>query len=539
MSDCASACENTCADPSLQDKVCTTECSPGCVCKEGLVRNHKNQCVEISKCTNESCEPNEEFSECGSHCEPTCAQPQGPQICTADCVAGCKCIKGFVKDHNGFCVSIQNCTDESCGNNQYYTLCGTACPKTCDNMKIEMCTSQCVAGCFCEEPFVKDDAGTCVHPLECTNSTCALPLEQGSCEASMMVYGFDVNENKCVEWSYGGCEGNENRFDTMEQCEKACHTQKEETPKPSSEARCQQPIVTGKCRAYIEKFAFDPEQNRCVTFTYGGCDANENNFDTMSECDEHCPPLADHTTTVGIETDTDNAVQKMCNQSIESGMCMAYMERFAYHPEKDQCEMFIYGGCGGNENNFLTKKECEEKCMATVMMKIVQPIEKCNQHIVTGPCRGRFEKWAYNSSSLICQKFTYGGCGGNYNRFETEKECQSECYNRIVQPVEICNLHMEKGPCRGFLKKYGYNVETKQCEMFVYGGCQGNSNRFDTREHCEYECLHIMPNEDVGHVITTSTRVEKYTQAETASTKKLTVTVFTGFVIVCIAAFVV
>jgi hypothetical protein len=36
--------------------------------------------------------------------------------------------------------------------------------------------------------------------------------------------------------------------------------------------------------------------------------------------------------------------------------CEAYMPRFYYNSAKKSCQEFIYGGCGGNENNFVTKE---------------------------------------------------------------------------------------------------------------------------------------------------------------------------------------
>jgi len=45
----------------------------------------------------------------------------------------------------------------------------------------------------------------------------------------------------------------------------------------------------------------------------------------------------------------------------------------------------------------------------------------------TGPCRGLFPKYYYESSSQSCKSFTYGGCDGNGNRFDTEAECMAAC----------------------------------------------------------------------------------------------------------------
>ncbi|KPU73282.1 uncharacterized protein Dana_GF26381, partial [Drosophila ananassae] len=50
------------------------------------------------------------------------------------------------------------------------------------------------------------------------------------------------------------------------------------------------------------------------------------------------------------------------NSFVEGQNCLALLENFSYHKATDECKPFIYGGCGGNENNFETKNECEDKC---------------------------------------------------------------------------------------------------------------------------------------------------------------------------------
>nr|AUF41104.1 protease inhibitor-like protein [Anastrepha obliqua] len=60
-----------------------------------------------------------------------------------------------------------------------------------------------------------------------------------------------------------------------------------------------------------------------------------------------------------------------------------------------------------------------------------------------------------------------------------------------VQAVDksACSQPREIGPCRKADPKFFYNSETKACEDFLYGGCKGNDNRFDTKEECEKTCL--------------------------------------------------
>ncbi|ESO96956.1 hypothetical protein LOTGIDRAFT_115215, partial [Lottia gigantea] len=41
-----------------------------------------------------------------------------------------------------------------------------------------------------------------------------------------------------------------------------------------------------------------------------------------------------------------------CKLASEPGMCKGYFPRFYFNHKSGKCEGFVYGGCGGNENNF-------------------------------------------------------------------------------------------------------------------------------------------------------------------------------------------
>lgn len=53
-------------------------------------------------------------------------------------------------------------------------------------------------------------------------------------------------------------------------------------------AACRLPIVPGPCQSLVTRWAFDAAQGKCITFTYGGCKGNGNQFYSEKECKEYC-----------------------------------------------------------------------------------------------------------------------------------------------------------------------------------------------------------------------------------------------------------
>ncbi|XP_032663851.1 spondin-1 isoform X1 [Odontomachus brunneus] len=51
----------------------------------------------------------------------------------------------------------------------------------------------------------------------------------------------------------------------------------------------------------------------------------------------------------------------------------------------------------------------------------------CMEEADAGPCRGYFQRWAFNPQKLMCLPFAYGGCRGNRNNFLTSDECDNTC----------------------------------------------------------------------------------------------------------------
>jgi hypothetical protein len=51
---------------------------------------------------------------------------------------------------------------------------------------------------------------------------CDLPADPGPCRALIPRWYFNSNSGECEEFNYGGCQGNDNNFESLRACEAAC-----------------------------------------------------------------------------------------------------------------------------------------------------------------------------------------------------------------------------------------------------------------------------------------------------------------------------
>uniref|UniRef100_A0A8C4N2Z7 BPTI/Kunitz inhibitor domain-containing protein n=1 Tax=Eptatretus burgeri TaxID=7764 RepID=A0A8C4N2Z7_EPTBU len=113
-----------------------------------------------------------------------------------------------------------------------------------------------------------------------------------------------------------------------------------------------------------------------------------------------------------------------------------------------------------------------------------------------GPCIGNEPQFFYNSSSMVCEPFTYGGCMGNANRFKSIEECHKTCRTDAV-----CSLPVLVGKCKAIKPAWAFDMHKNACTMFTYSGCQGNGNRFSSKIECEMLCQrqqHVLSDIEEG-----------------------------------------
>ncbi|XP_055386335.1 thrombin inhibitor hemalin-like [Condylostylus longicornis] len=121
---------------------------------------------------------------------------------------------------------------------------------------------------------------------------------------------------------------------------------------------CKLPVEIGPCRARKPRFYFDNQKNSCIKFFYGGCEGNDNNFLTKEECEKACG--TSYALIIRYYKLSD--YEDVCALPVNLGTCRAKVPRFYFNLRRKRCEIFYYGGCGGNLNNFKTLEECEEIC---------------------------------------------------------------------------------------------------------------------------------------------------------------------------------
>lgn len=200
--------------------------------------------------------------------------------------------------------------------------------------------------------------------------------------------------------------------------------------------------------------------------------------------------------------------------------------RFYYNVKTKTCQSFLYGGSAGNANNFFTKEECEEVCGVQKQTSFSQPPPKqkpnkknpfnqpmpignsnkdkiCLLPKVVGRGRAALPRFYFNAEKGKCEQFTFGGGGdGNANNFDTMEECEKKCgksgknsFNQPFPPKNAkknkkCFLPKNAGRGREKIIRFYFNAKSGTCEVFVFGGGEGegNANNFETKEECEEMC---------------------------------------------------
>ncbi|XP_048259425.1 papilin-like [Haliotis rufescens] len=326
---------------------------------------------------------------------------------------------------------------------------------------------------------------------------CIQEAKAGQCYASIPKWYYDYSSGVCREFSYGGCNGNENNFNTKEECDTFCRPQE----------ICILPYETGPCRALIARWAYDSTSNECQEFNYGGCSGNPNNFESKESCERRCRSRSPDRSMSG----------DVCSLPRAGGTCDGYDILWYYDTSRSRCNRFIYTGCAGNGNRFGSEAECQAACeghpgtLAPVVLTTtttpaprVKVSALCDQRPDSARCDNSNDpsdyeiKWYYDSERGVCTRFYYGGCGGNENRFDNRPDCQSRCvYGRQVKTTPYPALLTTAAPLNCRHSAYGCCKDGyTTAEDEYHSNCDDGPNVIERRKGEDYEIL-VRPDKDV------------------------------------------
>ena len=188
------------------------------------------------------------------------------------------------------------------------------------------------------------DQGVCCPKMQ---TICTQPLRVGNCDRSVRRYWYSAATRECQSFEYTGdynflqppriicifvgCQGNDNNFETLVDCQTFCRN-------AAPEPRC------------LQGQAYKDNQGKFVTCSpnrqASSCPAN---FECFFDGSLHaCCPTKAFTCSLSPNSG------KTCGPGISF--------KYYYNSQTQECESFEYLGCDGNSNNFASRTECETFC---------------------------------------------------------------------------------------------------------------------------------------------------------------------------------
>ncbi|OON22328.1 Kunitz/Bovine pancreatic trypsin inhibitor domain protein [Opisthorchis viverrini] len=52
-----------------------------------------------------------------------------------------------------------------------------------------------------------------------------------------------------------------------------------------------------------------------------------------------------------------------------------------------------------------------------------------------------------------------------------------------------CGYHADPGPCNFPVRRFYYDKDLGECKEFTYSGCLGNLNNFESKASCKMVCI--------------------------------------------------
>ncbi|XP_026164806.1 kunitz-type protease inhibitor 1a [Mastacembelus armatus] len=149
-----------------------------------------------------------------------------------------------------------------------------------ENLNNYLSKAECTNACYGSEKSGKSGRALPVPELQGEKCGTTCTSQQFTCaNGCCLDPGLECDSTpQCSDGSdEQKCEDLNNKFQILRQI-----------PVDEQKARCTEHPDTGNCRESFTKWYYNPVKRECFRFNYGGCEGNENRFDTEESCKRVC-----------------------------------------------------------------------------------------------------------------------------------------------------------------------------------------------------------------------------------------------------------
>ena len=157
------------------------------------------------------------------------------------------------------------------------------------------------------------------------------------------------------------------------------------------------------------------------------------------------------------------------------------------------CAPFLYGGCGGNANNFGTLEECRDRCQTLAGADDAPEREPSTTELPAGLEGTAAPEREPNTTEPPAGLEGTAAPDREPNTTEPPAGLEGTAAPDGRRPrhrtAAVCFLPRDSGSCLSYAPMFYYDVRTSSCHQFIYRGCGGNGNRFHTSSECRQRCV--------------------------------------------------
>ncbi|KAL1465935.1 hypothetical protein MTO96_043041 [Rhipicephalus appendiculatus] len=235
----------------------------------------------------------------------------------------------------------------------------------------------------------------------------------------MPMWWFNTQSGKCEQFYYGGYGGNQNKYESKEECIENCAAKKHEYLQSkhimerltrASDYRSEDVEVGGEGGTF-----------RVRSVTQGGGFHEVNFSDPSCTCFDFKSKLScKHFAAVFLLVD-GWGFSRLPVEYREGPNMTAHSVTSCASADTEDPEVLADSPDPVTEELQCSLQKTSEQRSGSFGGSI------CHMPRYTGPCKAAFRRFYYDAATNSCREFFYGGCRGNGNNFVSHAACMSAC----------------------------------------------------------------------------------------------------------------